>query len=91
MNVKWPLALLSVVSFVAPWRSQELGAWTDSYMKGLAPAQHFRGTIVAERNGHVLVEESYGLAVEQWTVPNSRDTRFELASVTSLWIAANLG
>jgi CubicO group peptidase (beta-lactamase class C family) len=57
-------------------------------MKGLAPAQHFRGTVVAERNGHVLVEKSYGLAVEQWKVPNSRDTKFELASVTKQFTAA---
>ena len=88
MNAEWPLVLRSVVSFAAPCRSQELGAWTDSYMKGLAPAQHFRGTIVAERNGHVLVEKSYGLAVDEWKVPNSRDTKFELASVTKQFTAA---
>jgi len=42
---------------------------------------------VAERNGHVLVEKSYGLAVEQWKVPNSRDTN-ELAPVTKQFTAA---
>jgi len=88
MNVKWPLVFLSVVSFAAPCQSQDLGAWTDSYIKGLPTAQHFRGTIVAERNGHVLVEKSYGLAVEEWKVPNSPDTKFEIASVSKQFTAA---
>ena len=37
-------------------------------VKGLAPAKHFRGTIVAERNGQVLVAKSYGMAVEEWQI-----------------------
>lgn len=88
MNVKWPLVFLSVVSLAAPCRSQDLGAWTDSYIKGLPSSQHFRGTIVAGQNGHVLVEKSYGLAVEEWKVPNSPDTKFEIASVSKQFTAA---
>lgn len=88
MISRWPLVFLTVLTFVTPCQSQDLAAWTDSYIRGLAPAQHFRGTIVVERNGHVLVAKSYGLAVEEWKVPNSQETKFEIASVSKQFTAA---
>jgi hypothetical protein len=74
MSSKWFLVLLGTLSFAALSWSQDLGEWTDSYVKGLPPAKHFRGTIVAERNGQVLVEKSYGAALEEWQIPNSPKT-----------------
>ena len=74
MSPKWFLVLLGTLSFAALSWPQDLGKWTDSYVKGLAPAKHFRGTIVAERNDQVLVEKSYGTAVEEWQIPNSLET-----------------
>jgi hypothetical protein len=47
-------------------RSQELSEWTDTYVIALAPAQDFSGIIVAGRDGKVLIEKSYGSAVEEW-------------------------
>ena len=73
MNSKYFLVLLGVLNFASFSWSQDLGEWIDSYVKGLAPAKHFRGTIVAEQNGHVIFEKSYGTAVEEWQIPNSRD------------------
>ena len=70
MSSKWFLVLGTLSVAALSW-SQDLGEWTDSYVKGLAPVKHFSGTIVAERNGHVLVEKSYGAAVEEWQIPNS--------------------
>lgn len=61
MSSKWFLVLLGTLTFAALSWSQDLGEWTDSYVKSLAPAKHFRGIIVAERNGRVLVEKSYVL------------------------------
>ncbi len=51
MSSKWFLVLLGTLSFATLSSSQDLGEWTDSYVKGLSPAKHFRGIIVAERNG----------------------------------------
>jgi D-alanyl-D-alanine carboxypeptidase len=79
------LAALTVAQL--SW-SQDLGGWTDSYVKGLAPAKHFSGTIVAEKNGQVLIQKSYGAAVEGWQIPNSPETRFEIASVSKQFTAA---
>ena len=78
MSSKYFFVLLGTLSFAALSWSQDLGEWTDTYVKGLAPTKHFRGTIVAERNGRVLVEKIYGTGVGEWQGPNSSETKFEL-------------
>ena len=88
MRRKWFLVLVGTLGFAALGWSQDLGEWTDSYVKDLAPAKHFRGTIVAERNGQVLVAKSYGMAVEEWQIPNSLETKFEIASLSKQFTAA---
>jgi D-alanyl-D-alanine carboxypeptidase len=88
MSSKWFLVLLCTLEFAALSWPQDLGRWTDSYVEGLVPAKHFRGTIVVERNGQVLVEKSYGRAVEEWQVPNSAETKFEIASLSKQFTAA---
>ena len=88
MRRKWFLVLVGTLGFAALGWSQDLGEWTDSYVKDLAPAKHFRGTIVAERNGQVLVTKSYGMAVEEWQIPNSLQTKFEIASLSKQFTAA---
>lgn len=88
ISPKWFLVALSALSFAAPSWSQDLGQWTDSYVKGLAPIKHFRGVIVVERNGRALVEKSYGNAVEEWQIHNSLETKFEIASVSKQFTAA---
>src|ERR1700691_2797385 len=87
MSSKCFPVLLSVLSFAALSSSQDLGQWTDSYVKSLAPAKHFRGTIVAERNDQVLVAKSYGAAVEEMQSPNSFETKFEIASLSKQFTA----
>jgi CubicO group peptidase (beta-lactamase class C family) len=87
MIPKFFFVLLGTLSFATLFWPQDLGDWTDSYVKGFAPAKHFRGTIVAERNGQVLVEKSYGAAVEEWQIPNSSETKFEIASLTKQFTA----
>jgi CubicO group peptidase (beta-lactamase class C family) len=88
MSSKWLLVPLCAISFAALCWCQDLAQWTDSYVKSLAPAKHFRGTIVAERNGQVLVRKCYGTAVEEWQVPNSAETKFEIASLSKQFTAA---
>ncbi len=81
-------ALLIVLVVAVPSWPQELSEWIDGYIKGLAPAKHFSGTIVAERDGRVILERSYGNASEEWRVPNSASTRFEIASLSKQFTAA---
>ncbi len=69
-------------------QQKSLNEWMDAYVQKLAPNQHFRGNILAVQDGRVVLEKSYGLAVEGWKIPNSSKTRFELASVSKQFTAA---
>ena len=80
--------IVTILGLAARTWSQDLQEWTDSYISGLGPAKHFRGTILTERAGHVPVEKSYGTAVEEWQVRNSRQPRFEIASLSKQFTAA---
>jgi D-alanyl-D-alanine carboxypeptidase len=82
------LVVLLVTSAALQAQANELEGWTNNYLTGLPPAQHFRGNILVERNGQILLEKSYGLADESWKVPNDQDSRFEIASLTKQFTAA---
>jgi CubicO group peptidase (beta-lactamase class C family) len=88
MSTKWVLVLLGTVGLATLSWSQELEEWADSYVTGLAPAKHFRGVVVVERDGQVLLERSYGAAVEEWQIPNTPQTKFEIASLSKQFTAA---
>ena len=60
----------------------------DTYVRNLPPAKHFRGNIIAERNGRIVLEKSYGLAIEGWDIPNTSRTEFEIASLSKQFTAA---
>jgi CubicO group peptidase (beta-lactamase class C family) len=80
--------LLLFLCAVAPAQQKSLGDWMDAYIRKLAPDKHFRGNILAEQDGRVVLARSYGLAIEGWNIPNSPQTRFELASVSKQFTAA---
>jgi len=60
----------------------------DTYVQHLPPAEHFRGNILVERDSVIILEKSYGLAVEGWNIPNTSRTRFEIASLSKQFTAA---
>ena len=69
-------------------QSISLESWMDSYVASLPTGQHFRGNILVERDGRVILERSYGYAVEGWKVLNTRESHFEIASLTKQFTAA---
>jgi D-alanyl-D-alanine carboxypeptidase len=75
--------------FCTSVRAQEdrLGDWVDAYVHNLPTAKHFRGNILVERDGLIVLEKSYGLAVEGWNIPNTSRTRFEIASLSKQFTA----
>ena len=60
----------------------------DTFVRELPQSKHFRGNIVAVRGGHIILEKSYGLAVEGWNIPNTSRTKFEIASLSKQFTAA---
>jgi D-alanyl-D-alanine carboxypeptidase len=64
-----------------------LASWTNDYVSHLPADQHFRGNVLVEQDGKMLLKKSYGLANESWSVPNTVDTGFEIASLTKQFTA----
>src|SRR5258708_27257844 len=60
----------------------------DTFVRELPQSKHFRGNIVAVRDGHIILEKSYGLAVEGWNIQNTSGTKYEIAWLTKEVTAA---
>lgn len=54
----------------------------DAYVRQLAEADRFAGTILVARNGEPLFERAYGMASRRYGVPNKTSTRFNVGSIT---------
>lgn len=63
---------------------KELEALIDEYEK----VQGLSGTILISKDYEVIFEQAYGKASIQLEVPNTMDTKFHIASVTKMFIAA---
>lgn len=83
----WLVGLLAL-SIPVFGQQPDLAPWMDTFISSLRADQHFRGNILVERNNQILLKKSYGLADESWKIPNSSDSRFEIASLTKQFTAA---
>jgi CubicO group peptidase (beta-lactamase class C family) len=59
-------------------------AYVQSYVRG----NNFSGSVLVEREGKVVFQETYGFEDRERRVPNSRRTRFHVASVSMQSTAA---
>jgi CubicO group peptidase (beta-lactamase class C family) len=66
---------------------QELVAKVNEYMNALTRLNRFRGTTLVAREGRVLTSSSYGMANLEDEIPNARQTKFHLASITKTFTA----
>lgn len=87
---KWLVGLLLLTAGTVHSQVNTLESWTDAYIAGLPPEKHFRGNVLVERSGQVILKKSYGLADESWDVPNVTDSRFEIASLTKQFTAVGI-
>lgn len=54
----------------------------------LAEEDSFSGVVLVAKGDNILVNRAYGLADQQWRVPNRTDTAFHLGSVGKMFTAA---
>lgn len=47
----------------------------------------FNGTALVAENGKIIYKGAFGMANMEWTIPNTPDTRFRLASITKQFTA----
>lgn len=83
----------AVVFFFAvlPWAALAQKNYTellDRYMKALASVHDFTGTVLVAKKGNVIYRQAFGAANREWSIPNTVDTRFWIASLTKQFTAA---
>jgi CubicO group peptidase (beta-lactamase class C family) len=84
---QWSMLLILLLSASVYAQQRDLSDWMDAFVRKLPPDRQFQGNILIERNGQTILEKSYGLAVEGWKIPNTAQTRFEIASVSKQFTA----
>lgn len=57
----------------------------ETFMKRLADADAFSGTVLLAKDGKVLFKKAYGLASKRFDVPNRIDTKFNLGSMNKMF------
>jgi D-alanyl-D-alanine carboxypeptidase len=62
--------------------------WADGYLSALAKKGEFSGVVLVSRGGNPVFERAYGEAVAGWHIPNTPNTRFEIASLTKQFTGA---
>jgi CubicO group peptidase (beta-lactamase class C family) len=80
-SMKSPAATL-VLFICHCCQAQDFGAKADDYLKVQATRGKFMGSVLVARDGNVLFKRSYGSAEVEWEVPNTPQTKFNIASLT---------
>jgi CubicO group peptidase (beta-lactamase class C family) len=60
----------------------------DEYIASQVAKGSFRGTVLVGMNGKIAFEKGYGLANEEWNIPNSPATEYRIFSMTKQFTGA---
>jgi CubicO group peptidase (beta-lactamase class C family) len=77
--------LLLLVTLLLPQILPAEPAKIDSFIAAYAKEHHFNGTILVQKDGQVRFARSFGLANIPFDVPNTRQTKYKIASITKLF------
>jgi CubicO group peptidase (beta-lactamase class C family) len=69
-----------------PVAANEFADYLQGYLESNSTRNHFSGAVLVAKNGEVLFRGAYGLANRGLGVRNTVDTRFQLASITKMFI-----
>ena len=81
-------AVYSPAQAIDPGDTKQVFEREDAYIRQEVATHHFRGTVLVGIDGKVLFEKAYGLADEEWDIPNTAKTKFRIASLTKQFTAA---
>jgi len=60
----------------------------DEYLQAYEQLDYFSGSVLVAHDGEIVLNEGYGMADREHEVKNSRDTIFQLGSVSRSFTAA---
>ena len=70
-------------------RQPELGARLDEYLTRLAPFG-FSGALLVAKDGEIVINKGYGMAIKAEGIPNTDKTVFSVGSITKQFTAAGI-
>jgi len=76
------IALLGAGPVRGQRRPADPGAQIDQFFRRASSFNQFNGVALVAQKGRIVYEKAFGLANMEWRIPNSLDTRFEIASMT---------
>lgn len=82
--MKIPGSLL-VLALLLPQNVSAQPASPDSFIADYAKEHNFNGTILVQKDGKTFYAQSFGLANIPFQVPNTRQTKYKIASITKLF------
>ena len=90
MNVFTALCLITALICTTSARGAEddTSSAIDAYLQPYVESNNFSGSILVRKNAEVLFEKSYGLADLEQNTPNTKSTRFHIASISMQFTAA---
>jgi CubicO group peptidase (beta-lactamase class C family) len=81
-------ALGLVLLFLISPLNAQTPARFDHQIQAYVRNGDFSGSVLVARDGRILFQKSYGMANQDWNIPNSEKTKFHIASVTKTFTAA---
>jgi CubicO group peptidase (beta-lactamase class C family) len=76
------IAFLTLTVTAAAAEGPDLGHRMSELMSDYHEKDLFNGTALVVSDGEVVLRGGYGLADEEWKIPNTPDTKFRLGSIT---------
>jgi CubicO group peptidase (beta-lactamase class C family) len=73
------------LALLLPQSALAQAASLDDFISTYAKDHNFNGTVLVQKNGEVRFARSFGLANIPFKVPNARETKYRIASITKVF------
>jgi D-alanyl-D-alanine carboxypeptidase len=67
--------------------TKDFAAKADQFVGAYVQQNKFIGSVLVARDGKPIFRKGYGLANQEWGIPNAADTKFRLGSITKQFTA----
>jgi CubicO group peptidase (beta-lactamase class C family) len=85
-----PISAITLAILAHSSRAQAPADRLQRVVQPYVDAQVFMGSVLVAKEGKIIFSKGYGMADLEWNVPNSPNTRFNIASMTKQFTAASI-